>query len=288
MQKKRKIIISIAISLGLALAATQISNNGGLQSSILAPLQTCKTSAITSLERCKTPLTTEKARIQKVIDSLTKKITAKKTECAKLSKIPSKSKQLKTCRSQLSGLEKEKKTQETAMKAIDIALAKLVSELPLQQELTKLQTEIATLTTQITNKTTECTILKNQKKITEASTCQAQLDTIKNTKITKEAALAVATEKLKKIAGASAVAVTTVVIQPIFTPTPINPVINPNPSPLDCCFDMDASNYDPTCIAPRNPNPESCEYTNIPVIVPVFGCTNPGAKNYNISAVIDD
>lgn len=35
MQKKRKIIISIAISLGLALAATQISNNGGLQSSIL-------------------------------------------------------------------------------------------------------------------------------------------------------------------------------------------------------------------------------------------------------------
>lgn len=43
MQKKRKIIISIAISLGLALAATQISNNGGLQSSILAPLQSCKT-----------------------------------------------------------------------------------------------------------------------------------------------------------------------------------------------------------------------------------------------------
>lgn len=181
-------------------------------------------------------------------------------------------KQLKTCRSQLSGLEKEKKTQETAMKAINAALAKLVSELPFQQERTQLQTEIATLTTQIANKTTECATLKNQKKVTEANVCQTQLDTLRKTKITKETALNAATEKLKKIAGAAAI-----------TSIPTTPVI-PKPTLLQCCADSKAKNFNSTCgIAPNTySNPGLCVYPTNP------GCTDSTALNYDAAHDADD
>ncbi len=267
MQKKRKIIISIAISLGLALAATQTSHNGGLQSAVLsASLQSCKTGTITSLERCRDPLTTEKNRIQKEIDALNQKITAKKTECTNLDKMKNRASQAKTCRKQLTALEKDKTMKTSQLNAINVALSKLVSEAPLQVKRLNAQTELDAVKAQIVTKMAECRTLNTQKKPAQAATCTQQLNLLNQTQTTKQKALIAATETLKKVAGAAAVPVTPVLpVTPVIpTPQPIavTPVIPVQPTTpyIECCGDMNASNYDINCMAPKHPNPALCTY----------------------------
>lgn len=276
--------------MGLALAATQISNNGGLQSSILAPLQACKSSAITSLERCKTPLTTEKTRIQKEIDALDKKIAAKKTECIKLIGVPNRSTQLTTCRAQLKVLERDKVKQVAAMKPIDLALSKLVSEAPLQANVLSLQKELDTIKAQATAKVSECNTLRAQNKTAQAATCNQQLIVLRQTQTTKQSAHINAINAFKKVAGASAATPTiptpvTPVVPVVPTPVPpVIPVTPVTPTILHCCADNKAKNFNPTCgIAPNtNSNPGLCVYPTNP------GCTDPAASNYDAAADGDD
>lgn len=287
MQKKRKIIISIAISLGLALAATQLSDNGGLQSSILAPLQSCKNSTITSLERCKTPLTTEKTRIQKEIDALDKKIAAKKTECIKLIGVPNRSTQLTTCRAQLKVLERDKVKQVAAMKPIDLAISKLVSEAPLQANVLSSQRELDAIKAQATAKVSECNTLRAQNKTAQAATCNQQLIVLRQTQTTKQTAHINAINAFKKVAGASAATPTiptpVIPVVPV-VPTPVPPVTPVTPTILHCCADSKAKNFNPTCgIAPNtNSNPALCVYPTNP------GCTDSTALNYDAAHDADD
>lgn len=250
MQKKRKIIISVAICMGLAFAATQLSNNGGLQSSILAPLQTCQTSTITSLERCKTPLTTEKTRIQKEIDALNKKIAAKKTECIAIMRKPNQGTQFNACQKQLKVLEQEKVKQSNFMKPIDLAISKLVSEIPLQTNVLNLQKELDTIKAQATAKASECSTLRAQNKTTEAAACNQQLTALRNTQTTKQTAYINAINAFKKVAGASVPTPTVPVpVSPTVptTPAPVIPSTPATPAILHCCADSKAKNYNSTC-----------------------------------------
>lgn len=293
MQKKRKIIISIAISLGLALAATQISSNGGLQSAVLsASLQSCQNSSITSSERCKTPLTTEKTRIQKEIDALNKKIASKKTECIVLMRTPNRGTQLTTCRAQLRVLERDKTTQDANMRPIDVAISKLVSEAPLQTNILNAQKELDTIKAQATAKVSECNTLRAQNKTAQAATCNQQLIIIRQTQTTKQTAHINAINAFKKVAGASVPTPTspTPVIQKVpTTPVPVIPVVPViiapvTPTVLHCCADSKAKNFNPTCGIAANTNPNSalCVYPINP------GCTDTAATNYNAAADGDD
>lgn len=293
MQKKRKIIISIAISLGLALAASQISNNGGLQSAVLsASLQSCKNSSIISSERCKTPLTTEKTRIQKEIDALNKKIAVKKTECIKLIGVPNRSTQLSTCRAQLKVLEQDKIKQDAIMKPIDLAISKLVSEAPLEAKVLSLQKELDTIKAQATTKASECSTLRAQNKTVQTTTCNQQLTDLRNTQKIKQTAHINAINAFKKVAGASVptpTSPTPVIPKVPTTPVPVTPVVPViiapvTPTVLHCCADSKAKNFNPTCGIAANTNPNSalCIYPINP------GCTDSTAVNYVASADGDD
>lgn len=126
MQKKRKIIISIAISLGLALAATQISHDGWLKASIFGNLESCKNGTIKYIDTCEKPLKQEQTRIQGQINTLTTQITAKQKQCNTFSK-QKKQPQEKKCRTQLAQLNANKAEQQKILTSITVSLTQLVA-----------------------------------------------------------------------------------------------------------------------------------------------------------------
>jgi hypothetical protein len=133
------------------------------------------------------------------------------------------------------------------------------------------------LTTQLITKQKQCNTFTKQKKTAQAKKCRTQLTTLNNTKIAQQ-----------KILSNLAITLSKLVAKPIVPTVPV-PVIPVQPTPsTECCADANASNYDITCVAPRNPNQALCIYTVPPINAQVFGCTNPGAQNYNVYAIVDD
>lgn len=198
-----------------------------------------------------------------------------------------------------------------------------MSEAPLQVRVVNVQREINTIRAQIVTKTTECSTLRTQRKTAQMNACAQQLTALRQTETVKKKELTVAKESLKKVAGAPAV-----IAIPVPAPTPAPAVTlqnteTPGPAPAlqsapelvttvtlvstdNCCYDTNASNYDATCIAPRNHAPALCTYPTQTVIcqdssahnfmqegecvlnIQLPGCMSMGATNYNQNARIDD
>lgn len=281
MQKNRRITLSVAIGLWLALIATHLWSTGWLQSSIVnASLGSCQRGSVISLERCTTPLTTEKNRAQESISTLTTQIQTKKTECSQFQSMKNKAKQLNTCYKQLANLERKSVGEQNKLIAANLSLSKLVSEMPLQTQRSQLQTQIESLKTQITIKRAECKMLWKQKNsASAASSCSAQLATLNQTRSTQNSVLVATTAQLKKIAGTVAPLPTTSASTPSPTP-PASPGVTPPPA-----IPIPAPVVIPLPVIPPAPvitNPistsESCDDPTICNVSRI--CDNPGASNY--------
>jgi septal ring factor EnvC (AmiA/AmiB activator) len=150
MQKKSKIAIASGMLLSLLLVATHLSSSGGLQSSAIAstPLErSCQSGKITSLEKCGF-LVTQQTQVEKEMSVVSKKILAKKTECANLSKMKEskeKKTRLATCNKEVATLESTLKTQNNDLSKLKTLITKLVSEKPLQAAMAKAQKEVDAL-----------------------------------------------------------------------------------------------------------------------------------------------
>lgn len=125
MQKKRKIIISIAVSLGLALVATQISSNGGLQSSVIGTPETCKNGTNNYIEDCKTILISEQKKTQKTVTMLARQILTKEKQCIAFAK-KKKNSQEQQCRTQLATLKQDHSMQQSILAGIVKSISQLI------------------------------------------------------------------------------------------------------------------------------------------------------------------